>query len=216
MELKKIKSQRRNKRYSLLIFVGIFLLFFSTTYFIYDYYKKEQNDMNNIKKVETFFEEEQVIEKNDVQSEIVKEDKKVSKKAENYIGILEIPKIKLKRGIVDKKSSNNNVSKNIYVLKETKFPDEEQNSHIILASHAGNSYISFFKNLTKLSLKDKVYFFYKGNKYTYEICYRYEIKKTGKAELKLTNTSDITLISCINGTNKQVVYIAKLIDKQTY
>ena len=59
MELKKIKSQRKNKRYSLVIFVGIFLLFFSTTYFIYDYYKKEQNDMDNIKKVETFFEEEQ-------------------------------------------------------------------------------------------------------------------------------------------------------------
>ena len=103
MELKKIKSQRKNKRYSLVIFVGIFLLFFITTYFIYDYYKKEQNDMNNVKKVETFFSEEQITEKNEVQSEKVQEDKKVSKKAENYIGILEIPKIKLKEALLIKR-----------------------------------------------------------------------------------------------------------------
>ena len=50
----------------------------------------------------------------------------------------------------------------------------------------------------------------------YEVSDRYEIKKTGKAELKLTNTSDITLITCISGTDKQVVYVATLIAKENY
>ena len=146
----------------------------------------------------------------------IEEEKPVEKKQENYIGVLEIPKIKLKRGLVDKNSSSNNVNKNIYTVKETTFPDERINSHIILAAHSGNSYVSFFKNLTKLSMKDKVYFYYKGMKYSYEISDRYEIKKTGKAELKLTNASDITLISCISGTDKQVVYVATLIEKNNY
>ena len=65
-------------------------------------------------------------------------------------------------------------------------------------------------------MKDQVYLYYKGTKYIYEISSRYEIKKTGKAELKLTNTSDITLITCISGTDKQVVYVATLIAKENY
>ena len=65
-------------------------------------------------------------------------------------------------------------------------------------------------------MKDKVYFYYKGMKYSYEISDRYEIKKTGKAELRLTNVSDITLISCISRTDKQVVYVATLIAKENY
>ena len=133
-----------------------------------------------------------------------------------YLGVLEIPKINLKKGIVDKTSASNNVNKNIYTLKETTLPDEQINSHIILAGHSGNSYVSFFRNLKKLDMKDKVYFYYKGVKYIYEVSNKYEIEKTGTTELKQTNISDITLITCISGTNKQVVYVATLIDQENY
>ena len=216
MELQKVKNQKRNKRYSLLIFGGIFLLFFSATYFIYDHYEKERQDIKDNEKIEEFFEIEEIPDEEITQVEEVKEEKPIVQKKENYIGILEIPKINLKRGLVDKNSSSNNVNKNIYIVKETSFPDEKPNSHIILAAHSGNSYVSFFRNLTKLNMKDKVYFYYKGMKYSYEISDRYEIKKTGKAELRLTNASDITLISCISGTDKQVVYVATLIAKENY
>ena len=214
MESQKVKSQRKNKRYSFIIALGISLLFFSATYFIYNHYEKQRQDIKDTEKIEEFFEVEEINEE-DMQDE-VKEEKPVQKEQVNYIGILEIPKIKLKRGLVDKNSSRNNVNKNIYTVKETTFPDERINSHIILAAHSGNSYVSFFNNLKKLDMKDQVYFYYKGTKYIYEVSNRYEIKKTGKAELKLTNTSDITLITCISGTDKQVVYVATLIAKENY
>ena len=214
MELKKVKNQRKNKRYSFLIALGISLLFFSATYFIYDHYEKQRQDIQDTEKIEEFFEVDETTE--EIEQEEVVEEKPVQKKQENYIGILEIPKIKLKRGLVDKNSSSNNVNKNIYTVKETTYPDERINSHIILAAHSGNSYVSFFNNLKKLDMKDQVYLYYKGTKYIYEVSNRYEIKKTGKDELKLTNTSDITLITCISGTDKQVVYVATLIAKENY
>ena len=218
MESQKVKNQRKNNRYSTIIVVGIILVFFGSSYFIYNHFEKQRQDIQDTEKIEEFFEEEKVEEQ--IQQEEIKEtpkdEKTIVKKQENYIGILEIPKIKLKRGLVDKNSSSNNVNKNIYTIKETSFPDEKVNSHIILAAHSGNSYVSFFNNLKKLDMKDQVYFYYKGTKYIYEVSNRYEIKKTGKDELKLTNTSDITLITCISGTDKQVVYVATLIAKENY
>ena len=214
MESQKVKNQRKNNRYSTIIVVGIILVFFGSSYFIYNHFEKQRQDIQDTEKIEEFFEVEETTE--EIEQEEVIEEKPVQKKQENYIGILEIPKIKLKRGLVDKNSSSNNVNKNIYTVKETTYPDERINSHIILAAHSGNSYVSFFNNLKKLDMKDKVYFYYKGTKYIYEVSNRYEIKKTGKAELKLTNTSNITLITCISGTDKQVVYVATLIAKENY
>lgn len=214
MEL--IKKEKTNKRYLLIILIGIFFFLFGIFFFTYDYYQKEKQNNIEREKIEEFFE---IDEQEEVQEELIPDNEKDSNnevKEENYIGILEIPKINLKKGLVDKNSSSNNVNKNIYTLKETTLPDEQLNSHIILAAHSGNSYISYFKNLKKLDMKDKVYFYYKNVKYIYEISNKYEIDKTGTTELKITNKSDITLITCISGTNKQVVYVANLIDKESY
>lgn len=214
MEL--IKKEKTNKRYLLIILIGIFFFLFGIFFFTYDYYQKEKQNNIEREKIEEFFE---IDEQEEVKEELIPDNEKDSNnevKEENYIGILEIPKINLKKGLVDKNSSSNNVDKNIYTLKETTLPDEQLNSHIILAAHSGNSYISYFKNLKKLDIKDKVYFYYKNVKYIYEISNKYEIDKTGTTELKITNKSDITLITCISGTNKQVVYVANLIDKESY
>lgn len=214
MEL--IKKEKTNKRYLLIILIGIFFFLFGIFFFTYDYYQKEKQNNIEREKIEEFFE---IDEQEEVQEELIPDNEKDSNnevKEEKYIGILEIPKINLKKGLVDKNSSSNNVDKNIYTLKETTLPDEQLNSHIILAAHSGNSYISYFKNLKKLDIKDKVYFYYKNVKYIYEISNKYEIDKTGTTELKITNKSDITLITCISGTNKQVVYVANLIDKESY
>lgn len=214
MEL--IKKEKTNKRYLLIILIGIFFFLFGIFFFTYDYYQKEKQNNIEREKIEEFFE---IDEQEEVQEELIPDNEKDSNnevKEENYIGILEILKINLKKGLVDKNSSSNNVDKNIYTLKETTLPDEQLNSHIILAAHSGNSYISYFKNLKKLDMKDKVYFYYKNVKYIYEISNKYEIDKTGTTELKITNKSDITLITCISGTNKQVVYVANLIDKESY
>lgn len=214
MEL--IKKEKTNKRYLLIILIGIFFFLFGIFFFTYDYYQKEKQNNIEREKIEEFFE---IDEQEEVQEELIPDNEKDSNnevKEENYIGILEIPKINLKKGLVDKNSSSNNVDKNIYTLKETTLPDEQLNSHIILAAHSGNSYISYFRNLKKLDMKDRINFYYKGIKYIYEVTDKYEIEKTGTTELKITNKSDITLITCISGTNKQVVYVANLIDKESY
>ena len=53
-------------------------------------------------------------------------------------GLLEIPKINLYQALPNKEDSTlNNVNKNIYVVKESIFPSDSKNSHIILAAHAG-------------------------------------------------------------------------------
>ena len=138
------------------------------------------------------------------------------KKTINYIGILEIPKINLKKGLVDKNSKENNVDKTIMTLKETTLPNQSNISHIILASHSGNCSVCYFKNLHKLNINDDIYFYYKGIKYIYKVSDKYEINKTGKMEYKYTNNSNIVLITCIRGTNKQIVYVADLINNEKY
>lgn len=213
MELLKKENPIKNKRYSLIIFLGIFLLLLGISYNIYNHYQQKKQDSVDNEKVEEFFE---IKEEKDSNEEVSVETPTVKEETDNYIGVLEIPKINLKKGIVDKTSASNNVNKNIYTLKETILPDEQINSHIILAGHSGNSYISFFKNLKKLDMKDKINFYYKGVKYIYEVSNRYEIEKTGTTDLKITNKSDITLITCISGTNKQVVYVGNLVDKENY
>ncbi len=134
----------------------------------------------------------------------------------NYVAVLEIPKINLKRGLVDKTSEYNDVDINIYTLEESTFPNEQANSHVILASHSGSGYYSFFNKLNQLSISDEVYLYYNGVKYIYGIINIYEVEKTGTINLKITEKSDITLITCISGTNKQVVYVGKLIREEDY
>lgn len=207
--LKKIK---RNKNL-LFIVIGSFIMILGSCILIYNYNLNKKMDEIEDKSIDVFF-EEPISEDVDSIIEHPKEEK--NEVIIDYKAILEIPKINLKKGIVDKNSLANNVNRNIYVLKETSFPDEQVNSHIILAAHSGNSYISFFKNLNKLDLEDQVYFYYEQMKYIYKISKKYEIDKTGTMALRLTDKSDITLISCINGTKKQIVFVGELIEKINY
>lgn len=214
MEHSKRKNKIKNKRYSILIMIGLFFIFLGSSYLIYNQYNNEKQDSINDGLIEDYFKvEDEIIE---TPQKEIEEEKPVPKEKIDYIAVLEIPKIKLKRGIVDKNSSYNNVNRNIYTLKETTMPDEEDNSHIMLASHSGNSYISYFKNLNKLNLNDKVYFFYKNNKYVYKVIKKYEVEKTGTVKLSKKNSSDITLITCISGTNNQIVLVANLESIENY
>ena len=191
--------------------IGIFFIFLGSSYLIYNQYDNEKQDSINDGLIEDYFKvEDEIIE---TPQKELEEEKPVSKEKIDYIAVLEIPKIKLKRGIVNKNSFYNNVNRNIYTLKETTMPDEEDNSHIMLASHSGNSYISYFKNLNKLNLNDEVYFFYKNNKYVYKVIKKYEVEKTGTVKLSKKNSSDITLITCVSGTNSFTIFRIPNIDR---
>lgn len=212
MEQLKTKERKINKNLFFIV-IGLIITVIGSSVLIYNHFSNQKLEKLEEESIEAFF-EEPITEDEENQPE---ETPKVEQEVKiDYKAILEIPKINLKKGIVDENSSHNNVNKNIYVVKETIFPDGQNISHIILAAHSGNSYVSYFRNLNKLSLDDEVYFYYGNIKYIYKISNRYEIQKTGTAKLKQTNISDITLITCISGTNKQVVYVATLIDTKNY
>ena len=126
-------------------------------------------------------------------------------------GIIEIPKINLKEQLPNINSTDNDVNKNIYIIKESIFPLEGKNSHIILAAHSGYNKIAYFKRLPELVIGDDVYLYYNSKKYLYQITTFFEIEKTGKLIYKTKSNDDITLITCLKGTNKQIVYQGILI-----
>ena len=129
----------------------------------------------------------------------------------SYIGTLEIPKLKLNKGFLNLESPYNNVDRNVTVIKYSTFPDEE-NSNLILAAHSGDCAICFFDKLYKLSLKDKAIIDYKGYKYSYILKDIYNVKKTGKVEIRRNKKKTVlTLITCThNSDTEQTVYIFEL------
>lgn len=100
------------------------------------------------------------------------------KKREGFVALLEVPKISLRKGIYSLNDKHNSVSYGIEMLSGSSFPDRD-NTTLILASHSGNSSVSYFRNLIYLSKGDIVYLYYNGNKYMYEIIGCYKKKKDG-------------------------------------
>lgn len=135
---------------------------------------------------------------------------KETKYKENYLFEIEIPKIKLKKEVYNLDSELNNVNIGIELLKPLALPENE-NSCIILASHNGNSNVSYFNKLYKLELKDKIIINYNQKKYVYQIVNIYDILKNGKAVIKKYNYNNIVVLITCKGNDKQTIYIASLI-----
>lgn len=131
---------------------------------------------------------------------------------EEYLGVLDIPKINFYKGFYSKTSSLNNVQFNLFVLKESDYPDVV-NGNLIIAGHSGNYNNSYFSDLYKLSIDDTVTVHYQGKDYIYKITKIYNEKKTGTVRiLRNRNKTSLTLITCTNGDNyHQTIYIAELI-----
>ena len=131
---------------------------------------------------------------------------------EESLGVLDIPKINFYKGFYSKTSSLNNVQFNLFVLKESDYPDVV-NGNLIIAGHSGNYSNSYFNDLYKLSIDDTVTVHYQGKDYIYKITKIYNEKKTGTVRiLRNRNKTSLTLITCTNGDNyHQTIYIAELI-----
>lgn len=131
---------------------------------------------------------------------------------DEYIGYLTIPKIKLKKGFVDRRSKENNVEKNIYIVEGSNYPNVD-GGNFIIAGHSGTGWKAFFNNLYKLSTGDIAEVTYKSKKYTYKFVSIYKQQKTGKIAIyRNYEKTTLTLITCTNYDSKtQTVYIAELI-----
>ena len=129
-----------------------------------------------------------------------------------YVGVLEIPKISLKRGFYNTDSKYNNIEQNVSMITGSSMPDVP-NGNLMLMAHSGDAYISFFAYLYRLKIGDTAYITYQGKRYKYQIVNIYTVPKTGKvAVYRDYNKTTLTLITCTkNDDTTQTVYIAELV-----
>lgn len=185
--------------------ISLLLVIFSLSlFFSYHIYYYCLNLVNN-KMVNNY------LDKKDEKIKSVVE--KATSNQEDFLGILEIPKIHFKKGFYNLNSTNNDVNKNIQLLKASNMPDVP-NGSMFIAAHSGNSYLGYFKDLDKLKINDEVYIHYQSNKYIYIISSVFEQEKNGQISI-IKNSGDtiIVLTTCKKGENKQLVIMAKLIKK---
>ena len=131
----------------------------------------------------------------------------------NYIGYLEIPKIRLKKGFVAKESKYNNISYNVTVSERANYPDEEKGNFILMA-HSGDSYISYFAYLYRLQLGDIAKVTYNNQQYKYRLVKIEEQPKVGVVAIHRDNYNvrALTLITCTKDNDyTQTIYIFELV-----
>lgn len=176
--------------------ISIIIIILGITYFITKIYNYHSDNKNNEKSVTAYINNE---------LDVVK-DKKYQ-----YSGILEIPSINLKRGVLDINNTYNDAKYNIELVKET-------DTLILLAAHNGNNKNSYFKDLKNLSLGDEIIYYQDGILYKYIYTDSYDIKKDGYADIyRKEDIKSIILITCKDNTDDmQTVHIAYLKDKKTY
>lgn len=208
-------KRRRNKSHSIIIGSLLILLGIAMPLSKYLY----NNYLNNMEdeKIEDFFnktiKEEQVISSTDEVPSV----KEKQPSSYNYIAVLEIPTISLKRGLVPKEDKANNVNQNIQILKGSNMPDVE-NSVLMLAGHSGSGRIAFFHNLHRVGHHDLVYVYYNNTKYIYKVVDRYIEPKDGDISVYRDKSKTTLVLTTCSQENKgsQFVVIAELIDKENY
>ena len=99
------------------------------------------------------------IQEEEETKEAIKEEELPEEVTDEYIGYLTIPKINLTKGFLDKRSTENDVEKNILVVEGSNYPDTEK-GNLILAGHSGTGWKAFFNDLYQLEVNDTVYVTY--------------------------------------------------------
>ena len=129
---------------------------------------------------------------------------------DKYLGVLEIPKIRLKRGFYGLDSKYNSIQYNVTLVGGSSMPDVP-NGNLMLMAHSGDAYISYFAYLYKLNIGDEAYITYNGNTYRYVISNIYEVPKIGVISLKRDKEkTTLTLITCTKDNDyTQTIYIAE-------
>ena len=211
------KSNRIKKSHTLLI--GSFFVFVGIIALSWNYLEKIRDDVYSDMRIAMM---EEVPEVNEVsQVEKVPTVENITKEEDNnnyvidyskYLGVLEIPKIGLKRGFYNVGSKYNTIEYNVTMVDGSTLPDVE-NGNLILIAHSGDAYISYFAYLWRLGIGDHAYVTYNGRKYDYQIVNIYEIEKNGVAPIRrnLDRTS-LTMITCTKDNDfRQTVYISELV-----
>ena len=215
-----LKFNNRLKKSQVLLFGSLFI-FLGVVFLSWDYLARIKNeiysDMNIAMmndQVPSEIIEETVEENSDVQNVVVEESKKEVYVVDysKYLGVLEIPKIRLKRGFYNVGNRYNDIRYNVTVVDGSTMPDVV-NGNLILMAHSGTAYISYFANLWKLEVGDTCFVTYAGQKYSYQIVDIYEVEKNGIVRIKRNSErTTLTMITCTKDNDySQTVYIAELV-----
>ena len=201
-----MRIKRKNKN-RLLLIGSLFLLsgFIILSIELYQNIKLKETEKEAVDK---FYDEKEIIDIESINNK--SEGEPTTDEELNYIGIIKIPKINLERGLVSPYSYQNNVDKNIAFVEPYTLPDK-QYGNVILASHSGNSSVSFFRKLDKLSINDEIIIDFNRVSYFYKVVNKYDVEKTGKALINRNRyKNSLTLITCRDETNKQIIVISEL------
>ncbi len=133
-------------------------------------------------------------------NKVVLETKKIDVE-EKAIMQIEIPKLKLKNNIYDKNSKNNDIDKNVIIMKESDMPDIE-NSTLIIGAHSGIGKYAYFKDLNKLEVNDEIIVTYDNHRYIYKVAYKYLDPKDGSISISNNSKRILYLYTC-NPNDKQ-------------
>ena len=131
---------------------------------------------------------------------------------DKYLGVIEIPRIGLKRGSYNTNSKYNSIEYNVTLIRGSTMPDVS-GGNLMLMAHSGDAYISYFAYLYRLNIGNDIYITYNKNKYTYKIVNIYNVDKNGKVPIyRNYDKTTLTLITCTkDDSTKQTVYIAELV-----
>lgn len=200
---------------SLLVILGIFLLSYNHIMYLkinlFSDMELSQDNNHNIEEIIDNLPDAMELKKKeeksqDVPSEEVKTETKID--YSKYLGVLEIPRISLKRGFYGTESKYNNISYNVTVVGGSTMPDVDK-GNLILMAHSGDAYISYFAYLYLLKIGDYAYVTYQGTTYKYQIVNIYNIPKNGTATINRNlDKTTLTLITCTkNSDTEQTIYI---------
>ena len=204
------------------VFISLFLMLLGILLVSSNYLEEKENKSFNkmnlkLLAINDLEEEESITDEGEDegtinQPEVVTKKEKKEVKNYDYVGKIIIPKISLERGFVSKNSKYNSIDYGIETHKTSTYPNEKR-GNLILLSHSGTSYRSFFRNLYKLELGDECFIEYLGVKYKFVITKIYTQPKNGKVVIDRDySKTGLTLITCTHNDKKsQTVYILDLV-----
>ncbi len=217
------KENRKKVHKSQILLLGSLLIFLGEISLSFNFIKGLKEDVfEDMKQLmigddDIEIKEDNVADNNvpvETQPEVVNNDNNANRTVnyEKYLGVLEIPKIGLKKGFYNVDSRYNSIQYNVTVIQGSTMPDVN-GGNLMLMAHSGDAYISFFRYLYKLNVGDVAYVTYNGRKYQYSIVNIYNVEKTGTVTIERNfDVTSLTLITCTyNDDTKQTVYIAELV-----
>ncbi len=199
--------------------LGSFLIFFGIVSLSWNYLLRMRDEVFSDMKIAMMDSEEPTTVSHEVIEEAPVADNVVGEGADHnyeidyskYLGVLEIPKIGLKRGFYNVGSKYNDIQYNVTMVQGSTLPDVV-NGNLILMAHSGDAYISYFAYLWKLELGDSVFVTYAGHRYQYLIVSIYEVPKGVVTIKRNYDRTALTMITCTkNNDFTQTVYISEQI-----